>query len=220
MKRCPHCEFIYDDDQSLCDMDGKQLVHDSALTALTRTSSGTLQPSRVHLLKRILLVTGVAVSSFAALLSLAYYAPSQFAQSDPSYAPPAARMGPAREIGKSEEPIVNARPVDEISTPVDVGESEYTVSTDQSRTAGRTDRTSGVDKRLSIARNLPPLPRVPPLPRLAAAKVEQRKLATSRSSKTAVTRDQVGASVVPKKDSKLGSFLKKTGRIIKKPFKL
>ena len=29
MKRCPQCEFIYEDDQSLCDMDGVLLVLDS-----------------------------------------------------------------------------------------------------------------------------------------------------------------------------------------------
>ena len=29
MKRCPKCEFIYEDDQSLCDMDGVLLVLDA-----------------------------------------------------------------------------------------------------------------------------------------------------------------------------------------------
>jgi hypothetical protein len=29
MKRCPQCEFIYEDDQSVCDMDGIRLVLDS-----------------------------------------------------------------------------------------------------------------------------------------------------------------------------------------------
>ena len=29
MKRCPQCEFLYEDEQSLCDMDGILLVYDS-----------------------------------------------------------------------------------------------------------------------------------------------------------------------------------------------
>jgi len=29
MKLCPQCEFIYEDDQKFCDMDGQELVHDS-----------------------------------------------------------------------------------------------------------------------------------------------------------------------------------------------
>ena len=44
MKRCPQCEFIYEDDQSFCDMDGIKLAHDSRplprLQALS-TSEGT-----------------------------------------------------------------------------------------------------------------------------------------------------------------------------------
>ena len=30
MKHCPQCDFIYEDDQNVCDMDGKELVSDSA----------------------------------------------------------------------------------------------------------------------------------------------------------------------------------------------
>src|SRR5947207_11044374 len=29
MKLCPQCQFIYEDDQNLCDMDGKALVYDN-----------------------------------------------------------------------------------------------------------------------------------------------------------------------------------------------
>lgn len=43
MKKCPQCEFIYEDDQSLCDMDGVLLVFDSRtlpnLHALTTVSA-------------------------------------------------------------------------------------------------------------------------------------------------------------------------------------
>ena len=34
MKRCPQCDFIYEDDQSLCDMDGRELVYHSGPVAL------------------------------------------------------------------------------------------------------------------------------------------------------------------------------------------
>ena len=40
MKLCPQCDFIYEDDQSVCDMDGKELVSGSA-TVLTRQSIAT-----------------------------------------------------------------------------------------------------------------------------------------------------------------------------------
>lgn len=34
MKRCSQCEFIYEDDQNVCDMDGHALVHEPTLQAL------------------------------------------------------------------------------------------------------------------------------------------------------------------------------------------
>ena len=54
MKRCPQCEFIYEDDQSLCDMDGVLLVFDSrtlpnshALTTVTtKASQSAIVPFR------------------------------------------------------------------------------------------------------------------------------------------------------------------------------
>ena len=46
MKRCPQCEFIYEDDQSLCDMDGVLLVLDSRtlpnMNALTTVTTKAL----------------------------------------------------------------------------------------------------------------------------------------------------------------------------------
>jgi hypothetical protein len=35
MKLCPQCEFIYEDDQKFCDMDGQELVHDQKRRAFT-----------------------------------------------------------------------------------------------------------------------------------------------------------------------------------------
>ena len=33
MKLCPQCDFLYEDDQSVCDMDGKELVHSPAVVS-------------------------------------------------------------------------------------------------------------------------------------------------------------------------------------------
>lgn len=40
MKLCPQCDFIYEDDQSVCDMDGKELVSDPA-TVVTEQGFAT-----------------------------------------------------------------------------------------------------------------------------------------------------------------------------------
>ena len=34
MKLCPQCEFIYEDEQNFCDMDGETLVYDTRLGVL------------------------------------------------------------------------------------------------------------------------------------------------------------------------------------------
>ncbi|MFN2492174.1 MAG: hypothetical protein ABR501_04735, partial [Pyrinomonadaceae bacterium] len=42
MKLCPHCDFIYEDDQTLCDMDGRELVYRPGPGANDAVSSSTL----------------------------------------------------------------------------------------------------------------------------------------------------------------------------------
>src|SRR5882724_6610322 len=37
MKLCPQCEFIYENEQSFCDMDGKELVYDPGPLTLEQT---------------------------------------------------------------------------------------------------------------------------------------------------------------------------------------
>ncbi len=49
MKLCPQCEFIYEDDQTLCDMDGKELVYDPrALAFAGNVPAGVAQLSHAH----------------------------------------------------------------------------------------------------------------------------------------------------------------------------
>ena len=74
MKRCPQCEFIYEDDQSLCDMDGVLLVFDSRtlpnLHALT-TVAPRVQP------KRNRAVPAFATVILALVLGMVYYVSTQ-----------------------------------------------------------------------------------------------------------------------------------------------
>lgn len=46
MKRCPLCDFIYEDDQSVCDMDGTELVHDSEELVPAAKDSTPAPPQR------------------------------------------------------------------------------------------------------------------------------------------------------------------------------
>jgi len=72
MKRCPECEFIYEDDQSFCDMDGTKLAHDSRplpkLQALSSTGDAT---AKARLRGRVVPVFASAI--LVIVLGLVYY---------------------------------------------------------------------------------------------------------------------------------------------------
>ncbi|MCA1606621.1 MAG: hypothetical protein LC775_14400, partial [Acidobacteria bacterium] len=92
MKLCPQCEFIYENEQSVCDMDGNELVYDSGPLALQDNASSRTQglherpanpvrltvdfpvgqPSRWQ--SKGSAVVALAAIIFAALLFAVYYA--------------------------------------------------------------------------------------------------------------------------------------------------
>ena len=73
MQRCPQCEFIYEDDQSRCDMDGAELVHDShplpRLQALAVTAASEVTPKSTW--RRV--VPFAAALVLAIVMALVYY---------------------------------------------------------------------------------------------------------------------------------------------------
>src|SRR5258705_5228975 len=77
MKLCPQCDFIYEDDQLFCDMDGKELVHNSAPVG---TDQSVGRPTRLTIdlpaksrsrLAPSLVLAGVALT---VLLFVVYFA--------------------------------------------------------------------------------------------------------------------------------------------------
>ena len=170
MKRCPQCEFIYEDDQSLCDMDGVLLVFDSrTLPNLHALATVPQAPSKAP--RRNRAVPAFATLILALVLGMVYY--------------------------------VSMR---------------------------RTHPSVGTPSTLSIAPVEIPTPEPPPLQSLEptqakeetkAAEVKQPTTAPAKKpamKNTPVT--QTKPATQPKKeDSKVNSILKKTGRILKKPFK-
>ena len=170
MKRCPQCEFIYEDDQSLCDMDGVLLVLDSRtlpnLHALQRV------PATSKSSKRNRAVPAFATLILALVLGMVYYVSTQRRATYTPVQPSAATTSnPVPEIN----PTPETQPVAEEPKPE------------------------------------PPKPTAA----VAAAPVPAKK----PTAKPAPVPPK--AKPEEKKDeSKVGSLLKKTGRILKKPFKL
>ena len=71
MKRCPQCHFIYEDDQSHCDMDGTRLRHDSRTLPRLQTATIPDESNRPKWRSRVL--AAPAATILAGILALVYY---------------------------------------------------------------------------------------------------------------------------------------------------
>ena len=276
MKLCPQCDFIYEDDQSVCDMDGKELVSDSApvvarqdlAAALKPTSNSVPDVSPMPLARRrwrSFAVATVLGFALAALIIVIYLARTHQLSSlfTPGKTARSARQIPPQSIPKAPtEPPSSADLVETKTPPSDAERSAGSLEQPDPSTLGSSDQSSS--ESLAHTR-LTPGPvtagtasgnmRGPVIVRLtngAAIRadeawekregvwyrqggvvtflkrsevrtIERLPINTARlksANNTAEKSRQPEPVPEPKKDSKVASFLKKTGRILKKPFKL
>ena len=96
MKRCPLCDFIYEDEQGVCDMDGIELVHDDVTPAaagkdLINKQSTSAGPPRRRRSLHLLLGFGLGAAVFSAYyMSANQAAPASGGQASVSNAAPSA----------------------------------------------------------------------------------------------------------------------------------
>jgi hypothetical protein len=181
MKRCSQCDFIYEDDQHLCDMDGYDLVYEPTLHPLQINSAiPAAQPptrsvnSRV---RRQMLAAAVAVL-MATIISVGYSGlTSEYAPQNTKA--PSTKVIRAPQFAPDQTPATPA--VSPTPTPSQSPESDNTET---------------------------PSNQVAPPASGYRSTVSQRE--TMRSPRTKANR---------KKESGISSFLKKTGNMLKKPFK-
>ena len=179
MKRCPKCEFIYEDDQSLCDMDGVLLVLDSR--KLPNHHALQTVPATKTAPRRNRAVPAFATVILALVLGLVYYVSVHRKATQNSYTPPAPS---AASMTTNPVPAeVNVNPTPE-AQPLAAEEPKP----EPAKPAKPTAAAAAPAPVKNVAAKPPPTP--------AKAKVEEKK-----------------------DESKINSILKKTGRILKKPFK-
>ena len=171
MKRCPKCEFIYEDDQSLCDMDGVLLVLDSR--TLPNLHALQTVPATKTTPKRNRAVPAFATLILALVLGMVYYVSIQRKATQNTYTPP------PPSAATTSNPVPEVNPTPEAQPSAEEPKPEPAKPAPQPHAAV-------------------PVKKAPlnPLRTPAKAKVEEKK-----------------------DDSKVGNILKKTGRILKKPFK-
>jgi hypothetical protein len=200
MKRCPQCEFIYEDDQSLCDMDGALLVFDTRmlpnLHALATVDVPVTQ--RAHWRHRTF--PAMAALIFATVLSLVYFVSTQRTAPVSAPLPHSPLSGAATTSAPSNN---SAAPISDANqtppSPAVPEANSATVPAKNNSTLTKDENNSEPARTNSKPKNTSP----------AAT-----KQATAKSTTTQRKPEE------PKKDdSKVGSILKKTGRLLKKPFK-
>ncbi|MCM3873122.1 MAG: hypothetical protein ND895_20765 [Pyrinomonadaceae bacterium] len=204
MKRCLECEFIYEDDQSLCDMDGHELVSDPTLQSFqVNTSSTNSHPAKVR--ARRLALAGVIAALIGTLLSVGYSGLTS------EYVPQTTKA-PSTSVIRStrSEPVQKPAAPDHNTAAPNVIRPSQPVP-DQSPATPTANPTTSPS----------PSPRSE---KTRAIPVTGSPLASSAPGfpSTAPGRDPLRSEPTKanhKKDSGIGRFLKKTGKILKRPFK-
>ena len=198
MKRCSECDFIYEDDQNLCDMDGHELVCDPALQPfqVNGNATTTTRPTKSRA-RRLALTISIAVL-LGILLSVGYSGLTS------EYVPQTTKA-PSTNVIRAPQSVPDQSP----ATP-NVTHPRQSVP----------DQSPAVP----TASPSPSPSHSPRLEKTRARPATGSPLANSkpRFRSTAPGRENVKSEPTKanhKKDSGIGGFLKKTGKILKRPFK-
>jgi len=183
MKKCPQCEFIYEDDQSLCDMDGALLVFDSRTLPNLHALAPVEVPAAARVHWRHRTFPAVAALILATVFSLVYFVSTQRRTHSPT------------RIDSASLPAA-------MSNPVQPAESNTAPPAPAPEVSG-------------AAASPPAKEETKP----ETVNVTTARVAAKKAAVKSPTPERKPAEEPKKEDSKVGSLLKKTGRILKKPFK-
>jgi hypothetical protein len=226
MKRCPECEFLYENESTKCDMDGTPLRFTATLPALpgfTRTVCDKWT------------ITLVALLVLGTVLVILYRAtPRAYTSSTPTHVRPAERQSP-----ESLEPT--ASPSDSSSLQLDDSDNSSD-STDSSgpllaanASNSRKSKRSGspADDKEQTPTSVTHVDAASSAQNASNAAIQPVTIQTSKDTPKppAVSTNSISIHPLPpettpnkassqneKKDSGVKSFFKKAGKVLKKPF--
>jgi hypothetical protein len=233
MKVCSQCQFIYEDDQERCDMDGAELVYEPTLERVfqnnaSKAKSELERPARARLIiplsrspqpetstapPNVFVARGRLALQITAGIVLAVIAFTAFYASARLFQTRAQTSAGTRETQNPKLETSHSSPdVSDTSMVSDKPETrnarlETSPSSDKLET-----RSSKRETAVPVLPGLKPLPTLKPIPRLA-----DQSRSPNLSRKAAVVNTRENANT--RKESRFGSLLKKTGRILTKPFK-
>ncbi len=236
MKRCPQCDFLYEDDQVLCDMEGSTLVFE-AHPALQKIAGAEMsQPSTQSRWRQFwwlaipVMILGVSLPVINNYRHLSRRAIPENASSpavttEPINSPPESMATPRAENSVSPQPPHSEAPV---ASPAEKKSLPSPVSIDSSGEKFSISQGSRVSTNVNA--NVSRIGRAVPARgfgrslganRAKTGGIQIVEVRPKRSSgfklQPAATNFQT-PEVAKNKDSKISQFLKKTGRVLKKPF--
>lgn len=185
MKRCPQCDFIYENDQQRCDMDGRELFYAPRQLLTAGGIAAKPTPRLVKSQRRRLAVRVAAAVILGAVLFVAFYG--------------FMHRIPAEDITYSSARVIASSPAAPsllLAPPPALSEQ---VSPSPTQTSDAPAKNVTADNGTD-----------PAMPLAARFRTPTRKRHEMRSNPNKANH---------KEESKVGSFLKKTGRLLKKPFK-
>jgi outer membrane biosynthesis protein TonB len=184
MKRCPECEFVYEDEQNLCDMDGAGLVFDSRPLPGEENTSPQPLNARAKSSWRTVVIVALAGLALSSVLMVRYRLKHKTA-------PQSANHSAAEVILDSQS----------TPTPAPAPPAETATSSPSQSPITKVRARNGAT----------------PIVKPSSARI--RSPAPIREQKKPEKKPEP-ENANQKKESRIGSILKKTGRILKKPFKL
>lgn len=205
MKRCPQCEFIYEDDQTCCDMDGIDLVFD-------HPSQTPVAPAKSHVKRRSLLAI-CAVVLGVLVLAIAYASLERAfsVNSEPSLVTEASAAQTASQDQPARPEKVEAEPVGEDPTVSKVSDTAKSsrIAAEDPEAREQVANTEGTEplRRNSLGTRGVVLGSIPRQNRVEADRPQAETIRPATPPAPA------------KKESKVISIVKKTGRFFTKPFK-
>jgi hypothetical protein len=222
MKRCPQCEFIYEDEQTACDMDGKVLVNAGSFAIIPKNTTANTGVTPKGFRLHSITLPAFAGLMLAAVLSYAYWATPHLASPEKRETKPDSITQPVpTELAPAPLNHAQAEPAESNPSDVVIAETKESFVTTSSESAASQitspdPKTSNT--RLGISRAVPPLPRLRPLPRLPLARVADKNSTSATTTGKPAYVQKAHSNQKP--DSKVSSFIKKTGRFLRKPFRL
>lgn len=196
MKRCIQCDFVYEDDQVLCDMDRSELAYEPTLHPFERNAAPETGGGSARSKWKSVAALPVVVFILGAVLFVGNYSTN--------------RSTP--QVATQPATIVVDQPADQPVTPHPVVEAPVVESPVPEPPVVETKTSEKQPPQIpsnNVKASKGAAPVVKPSP-------TRMRPATPRR----VERKPSPAKANHRKESKLGGFLKKTTRLIKKPFKL